>query len=103
MLETKRFEEALTFEGIYEEFKASADFLFVMGLIYLRNGLINESYEEFNKATRIPDCEVTGSNSFLAFYNMGIIDEARGDLATAKNNFQKCGSFAPALERLKSL
>ena len=103
MLDTGRFEEALSFEGIYDSFADSADFLCLMGLIYLRNNMIYRAYLEFEKATLSYECEVAGSNSFLAYYNMAIIDEAIGNTEKAISLYKKCGDFAPAVERLKAL
>lgn len=111
MLETNRLSEALNLEGIYDEFKQSADFLFLMGLVYLRNGMIDNAYSEFENAVKPPrngekarlSCEVAGSDSYLAYYNMAIIDEAKGNIQKAKELYKKCGDFAPALKRLKSL
>ena len=103
MLDTGRFAEALSFEGIYDSFKSSADFLFLMGMIYLRNGLINEAYREFENATKASECEVDGSNTYLPFYNMALIKEAMQDIPEAVRLYKKCGDFAPAKERLAEL
>ncbi len=104
MLETNRYEEALSYEGIYEDFKGSADFLCLMGLIYLRNGRIEEAYKEFTEATQPGKlCATAGADSYLAFYNMGVIDEALGNTDRAKELYEKCGSFAPAVNRLSEL
>nr|MCR4990701.1 tetratricopeptide repeat protein [Lachnospiraceae bacterium] len=103
MLETGREEEALSFEGIYETFCSSADFLCLMGHIYMKNGLFEKSYSEFEKATHQKTADVEGSNSFLAYYNMAIMDEAMGNIDKAVSLYKKCGEFAPAKERLGSI
>ncbi len=103
MLDTGRFDEALSFEGIYDSFSTSADFLCLMGLIYLRNNMVDRAYSEFEKATHSSECEVAGSNSYIAFYNMAIIDEAMGNTQKAVSLYKKCGDFAPAAERLKEI
>lgn len=103
MINTGRLDEALSFEGIYDSFSDSADFLFLMGLIYLRNNMIDQAYSEFEKATHSSECEVAGSNSYLAFYNMAIIDEAMGNTQKAIDLYIKCGDFTPARERLQTI
>ncbi len=101
MLETGRFEEALGFEGIYESFKESADFLCLMGLIYMRNGMIDRSYREFENAVSPgKTCSVAGSDSYLSLYNMAVIDEAMGNTEKALSLYKRCGDFPPAMARL---
>ncbi|MCR4787982.1 MAG: glycosyltransferase, partial [Lachnospiraceae bacterium] len=103
MLDTGREKEALSFEGIYENFSDSADFLCLMGLIYMRNGIIDRSYEEFDKAVKIKECDVEGTNSYISYFNMAVIDEATGNIGRARELYKKCGDFAPAKERLKEI
>ncbi len=103
LLSCGRQEEALGFEGIYEEFKDSSDFLCLMGLIYLRNGKIDEAYAEFENALRAKESSVGGSDSYLAYYNMAVIDETFGRIEKAVSLYEKCGEFAPAKERLTEL
>ena len=43
LLHLERYEDALQFQNIYEEFSFTADFVCLMGLIYLRNGLDRKS------------------------------------------------------------
>ena len=103
MLNTGRFEEALSFEGIYDSFSDLADFLCLMGHIYLRNGMIENAYSEFENATRVNEFEVEGSNTYLAYYNMAVIDEALGNAGRALTLYKKCGDFKPAQARLREL
>ena len=39
LLDLKRNQDALNLLGVYEEFSGRADFVFLMGLIYMNNGL----------------------------------------------------------------
>ena len=75
MLALKKYEEALSFEGIYQEFCSHADFVFLMGLIYMNNGLFDEAVTQFIQATNLQDYSVEGVNSYLAYYNIGVIYE----------------------------
>lgn len=103
MLHLKKYEEALTFEGIYETFQSRADFLFLMGLIYMNNGLFEEAIKQFLLATQTKDFCVEGVNSYLAYYNAGVIRECMGNPQEARSFYQKCGSYGPALEGLKRM
>lgn len=103
MLHLHRYEEALQFRNIYEEFATTADFVCLMGLIYLRNSMVVQAMSEFLKATTFASSNTEGANSFIPTFNMGCINEVLGDIPTAITLYKKCGSFKPALDRLEEL
>ena len=103
LLNSGQAEQALFFENIYHEFGKSADFLFLMGLIYMNNARFSEAIQEFQKATAYQECRNQGVNSYAAHYNIGVIHECLGDLKEAKRYYRKCGSYAPAQARLREL
>jgi len=43
-------EQAMFFENIYDAFSDRADFVFLMGLIYMNNSCFKEAIREFEKA-----------------------------------------------------
>lgn len=98
LIYTEQFQRAMMLEGVYEDFKNDADFLFVMGLIYMYNAQFNKAIENFLTATTIPNCSVEGVNSFSAFYNVGVILECLNDKTNAITYYKKCGDYPPALE-----
>lgn len=103
LLHLERYDEALQFQNIYDEFATTADFVCLMGLIYLRKGMIVQAMAEFLKATSFETAKTEGANSFIPTYNMACINEVLGDIATAKVLYKKCGNFKPAVDRLKAL
>lgn len=103
LLELKHFEEALQLENIYEAFAVRADFTFLMGLIYMNNGLFAEAVEEFIKSTTMSEFSVEGVNSYSANYNIGVIYECTGHPEEARKYYQKCGEFEMAKARLREL
>ncbi len=103
LIETKQYERALGLLGVYEEFSSSSDFVFLMGLIYMNNGMLDEAVAEFTKATEKTIVRVQGTDSFRANYNIGVIYECVGELEQARSYYEKCGAFPPALERLKEI
>lgn len=103
LLHLERYEEALLFQNIYDEFATSADFVCLMGLIYLRTGNIVAAMGEFLKATTFDTAKTEGANTFIPTFNMGCVNEVMGDLDTAIALYKKCGDFKPALDRLKEL
>ncbi len=103
MLNTGRYSQALSFTGIYETFCTTADFVCLMGLIYLRNGLYEKAIYEFEKAVTIPTYYSEGSASYISYYNLGVIYEVLGEKNKAQEYYDLCGSFTPALKRKSHL
>lgn len=103
LLYLKQYSRALELEGIYPVFSKRADFVFLMGLIYMNNAMFENAISEFLKATQITDYAVEGVNSFSAYYNAGVICECLGQRKEALEFYKQCGNYAPALERGKHL
>lgn len=101
LLDLNRPKDALTLTGIYDTFCDRADFVFLMGTIYMQNGMFQEAISEYKKAIAIPSYCVEGVNSYSAYYNIGVIYECMGDQKRARDFYQLCGNFAPARNRLK--
>ena len=90
LLALKMYEQALNFEGIYKEFSYSADFMFLMGLIYMNNALFEQAIQEFLNATKKKDCLVEGVNGDKAYHNIGVIYECLGKKEEALRYYKKC-------------
>ena len=103
LLDLKRNQDALNLLGVYDDFSVRADFVFLMGLIYMNNGLFDEAIQEFQKATTMEEFAVDGVNSYKADYNIGVIYECAGYLEEARAAYHKCGNYGPALDRLGQL
>ena len=94
-------EQALFFENIYQEFGTSADFQFLMGLIYMNNARFQEAITEFLKAVKHSECRNQGTNSYASYYNAGVIYECLGDREKARECYKRCGEYEPAVKRLQ--
>ena len=103
MLNLKKYQEALSFESIYDAFSNYADFVFLMGLIYMNNALFDEAIAQFMKSTKTKLYTVEGVNSYLAYYNIGVIYECAGMPEEAKKYYKMCKEYKPAEEGLKRL
>lgn len=97
------YKEALQLESVYENFCQTADFVCLMGIVYLRNGLLEQSVDEFCKATTMEISHVEGANSFIPTYNLGCINEVLGNTDDAIALYRACGDFPIAQERLRLL
>lgn len=100
LINSGQAESALFFENIYNEFGDSADFKFLMGLIYMNNARFKDAVAEFLKATQYQECRNQGANSYSAFYNIGVIYECLGNMEEARKYYEKCGEYEPAVKRL---
>lgn len=103
LLDLKHSKEALNLLSVYDEFAVRADFVFLMGLIYMNNGQFDEAVCEFHKSTTMEEFAVDGVNSYKANYNIGVIYECTGYPAKAKEAYRKCGGYEPAKARLSFL
>lgn len=103
LLLTGKEETALGFESIYDAFATTADFVYLMGRIYMANRQYPQAVEQFHKATTIDNCKFYGANSFLSFYHIGLICDKLGDTANAAAYYDKCGNYPPAKQRLAIL
>lgn len=103
LLNSGQAETALFFENIYETFGGSADFQFLMGLIYMNNARFDDAVAEFKKATAHTECRNQGVNSYAAYYNIGVIYECLGQIKEAEKYYRRCGGYEPAEKRLNDL
>lgn len=103
LLHLNRIDEALQYENIYDTFGNTPDFVFLMGRIYYMSGQPMKAMGEFIKATSMDNPHAEGTNSYLCWYYIGLINEKLGNLEDAKTFYQKCGDFSPAQKRLNHL
>lgn len=103
LLDLKRAKEALGLAELYDVFAVRADFVFLMGLVYMNNGLFDKAVLEFQKAASMEEFSVAGVNSYMANYNIGVIYECSGHIPEALFYYKKCGDYPPAKERLSAL
>lgn len=101
LLNSKQYMEALQLVGVYDEFAISADFVYLMGLIYMNNAKFTEAIGEFIKATKMKFHKMDGVNSYRAYYNIGVIYECLGEMDKANIYYSKSGNYGPALARLR--
>ena len=101
LLELERYEQAMSLEAVYDELSGYADYLFLMGLIHMNNGYMEQAVEEFINCTKLPEDKTAGTNSYKAYYNAGVIYECMGDSERATEVYSLAGDYYPAREGLK--
>ena len=103
LLNSGQADHALFLENVYDEFGNTADFKFLMGLIYMNNEMFEAAVEEFKKALKMPEGRARGVNSYLACYNIGVIYECLGQMTEAEQYYNRCGGYEPAEKRLENM
>lgn len=105
MLETNRAEKALGLEGVYDNFKTYADFVCMMGCVYLALTMNRQALEQFLYAATLTDYMTEGANSFIPFHNIGCIYEAYGYYKEALFYYDKAAKlgYTASMERKKNL
>lgn len=103
LINSNQYEKALSLEKIYKTYSDYADFVFLMGLVYMNNGMDEKAIAEFRKATTMDNAKSKGVNSFRAYYNIGLIYENAGNIEKAKKYYSLSSNFVAAFNRLKEL
>lgn len=98
LINSGQLETALLLEDVYDEFCASADFVFMMGYAFMQNGMFEKAIHCFLDAAEHPESKVEGVNSYLAYYNAGVIYECLGDKKQAKKYYALCGEYELAVQ-----
>ncbi len=103
LIELAKYDLALTLKNKYEQFAQHADFVYMMGVIYMKKNMWEKAIQEFEKATTLTSYSRKGVNSYRAYYNIGSIYEAMGDKEKARAYYKKCGDYNHAVKRLEEL
>lgn len=104
LINDKQYERALEVCQKYDKtYNNSADFQFICGLAYMNNSKFSDAVIKFLTASECDKVKVEGTNSYSAFYNIGVIFECCNQKETALEYYEKCGDFKPALEGIKRI
>ena len=103
LLNIGKYSDALELETYIPCFDASPDFHFIMGLVYMNNGMFQKAVERFFACLDKDEGRVEGVNSYMANYNIGVIYECLGYKEDAIAYYKKCGDYEPALLRIEKL
>ena len=67
----------------------------------MENARFAEAIAEYIKATKYESCSAFGANSYMAYYNVGVIYECLGKTDEAVKYYKLCGEYENAKERLR--
>lgn len=105
---TGRSREAVRFfEPISAHFADDANFYCSMGNAYLNLHPPKplNAMAEYLKALQCPTARETGANTFIPYYNIGLVNEMMGNTDTALTFYERAAElgFAPAVEKVKEM
>jgi len=103
LLKTQQTEHAMGLLEYEPVFAKSADFLFLAGMIRMNNTRFEEAVATFLKATGLKPARTRGTNSYMAWYNAGVIRECMGKVSEAAEFYRMCGDYEPARKGLKRI
>lgn len=104
LIHDNRLQEAVVFfEEHYKYFENYADYVFLVGYIYMKTGNYMQSALNFIKATTLSEYLVEGTNSFLAHYHLGVVYEMIGNKEMALMFYKKASDFPKATEQVQRL
>ncbi|MDD5999622.1 MAG: radical SAM protein [Lachnospiraceae bacterium] len=101
LIEMENYDEAETLYGCWDDLKYSADYCFMMGTVFLKEGNIELAISCFEAASNSHVAVEEGINSWLPDYNLGVIYECLGDMKKAGSYYKKCENYCKAVERLQ--
>lgn len=103
LINAGKFSEAMNMEKYRKYYKNSADYDFLMGIIYMNNAKFNIAIERFLKCTKSNNSKIEGVNSYLSYYNIGVIFECLGHRDEAITYYKKCRNYELAVMRIRAL
>lgn len=101
LLDAARYDEAAAMLSYYEHYSNNADYLCMIGTIYLNTNQPLKALPEYVKALSAPTRDSV-ENKVISYY-IGIIYESFNQKDIARQHYQRCGDFEPALEALRRL
>jgi hypothetical protein len=104
LINTGQYDTALRLRDRFVElFGDNVRFRFLSGHIFRDNGMFKEAIESYLSCIGAETDDLKGINSFLSYYNVGVIYECLGMTEEAKEMYNNCGDFANAKQRLAEL
>lgn len=98
-----RYSDAIILENCFEVYSKSADFYFIMGLIYMNNAKFTKAIECFLECTKFEYSKVEGITTYSSYYNIGVIYEVLGFKEKAIEYYKVCGRYELARKRIDSI
>lgn len=96
-------DEAKSVLQFYDSYQNNADYLCLVGKLYIQLNEPLKALPEFIKALTAPEYDSPDSRKEIPSYFIGHIYQCYGQKEIAAQHFRNCGNYPPALERLRLL
>jgi len=103
LINSERYAEGLGLTQYEQYYAQSPDYLFVLGLVYMNNGMFSQAIVTFLRCKEVPEGKTEGINSWLPTYNIAVIYECLGKMEEATAYYKQCGNYRLALQRLNMI
>lgn len=103
LLSMNLLDEAEIILQYYNAYQNNADYLCLVGRLYILRNEFLKALPELIKALTAPEYDTLEAHKALPSYYIGHIYQYYGQIDIAIQHFQSCGNYPPALERLKML
>ena len=101
LLDAENPQEVLPLLSFYDHYADNADYLCMIGVMYLQLNQPLKALPEFVKALSAPMRDSVESR--VISYYIGCVYEAFQQIDIARQHYQRCGEFEPALEALQRI
>ncbi|OFS19724.1 MULTISPECIES: glycosyltransferase [Clostridium] len=101
LINLELYNEGLNLYKYEKYYKNSSDYIFLLAFIEMNLGNFQKSAEKFLQCTKCSEGKIEGINSFLPFYNIGVIFECLGLKEEAVGYYKMCGDYLVAKDRLR--
>lgn len=98
-----RAQDALSLLSYYDYYKDYANYLCLVGQIYVQLNEPLKALPEFINALTAPKTDNPEARKIIPSFYIGHIYQCFGQNDIAISHFEKCGDYPPAIERLKML
>lgn len=102
LMDLAKYDTVMALQDKYDVLSHRADFVYLMGMLYMKKGDSARAIEEFEKATTLTASR-TGVNSYRANFQIANIYETLGEPEKARIYYKKCSDYEPAIRRLREL
>lgn len=103
LLKCKKYKEAISLEKYKRYYSTLPDYNFLMGLVYMNNGIFEEAIKCFKKCIGEKEGKIEGINSYQPNYNIGVIYETLDFKEEAFEFYSQCGNYFIAKERIRQI
>lgn len=103
LMQINQYKKGLELEEYYNTFSFSTDYIFLLSIIYMNNGMFVEAIRGFDLCTTMNEGRIEGVNSYLSNHNIGVIYEVLGDIESSLTFYFRNMTYNLSIDRVNSI